>query len=337
MDIYVGIVRSDLRAETRMERSGHPLSGGLKSVPPPPPPRDISASCRNIIKHRDTFVHAPALERKEKPRTSTTPSTNPHPSTANPWHTGRPGAPTTLEKRLSITVAAVAGLIVTVFTAGARKERRPTPWARISVTFNSIVKERNLTTWFHQSLTQLQGSPSERFSPQWTLLPSTYDSEEQGGPRRMTTGEYGGIATVINGSATAPRSLADGKLAGQPKSGMRPATGFIRVDSTDTSRKGSAGSAKSLGEFPALKCGARWRVPGAPTHHSISPSERANSRNQPSVLLLWSDQRRTGYIPILSSFTTSRRPRSEPSSTVSRRIPKLKNVVLDLRGNGRSP
>ena len=48
-----------------------------------------------------------------------------------------------MKKRLSITVAAVAAVIVTVFTAGARKSE-DNAVARNLVTFNSIVKELEL-------------------------------------------------------------------------------------------------------------------------------------------------------------------------------------------------
>ena len=101
-----------------------------------------------------------------------------------------------MKKRLSITVAAVAAVIVTVFTAGARKSE-DNAVARNLVTFNSIVKELELN--YVDSI-----NPDRSFKEAIGAFLSTvdpyteyYDSEEQEALEKMTTGEYGGIGSVI--------------------------------------------------------------------------------------------------------------------------------------------
>ncbi len=236
-----------------------------------------------------------------------------------------------MKKRLSITVAAVAAVIVTVFTAGARKSE-DNAVARNLVTFNSIVKELELN--YVDSI-----NPDRSFKEAIGAFLSTvdpyteyYDSEEQEALEKMTTGEYGGIGSVImerDGSTFVSSPMENSPAA---KSGMRPGDRIIRVDSTDTSRKGVQEVTKLLRGVPGTEVRVRVARPWSADSIIDFTLERAKLQ-EPSVPYYGVINGGTGYIH-LSSFIDKSPAAVRAILEQFQKNPELKNVVLDLRGNG---
>ena len=204
-----------------------------------------------------------------------------------------------MKKRLSITVAAVAAVLVTAFTVGARKSD-DNAVARNLVTFNSIVKELELN--YVDSI-----NPDRSFKEAIGAFLSTvdpyteyYDSEEQEALEKMTTGEYGGIGSVImerDGSTFVSSPMENSPAA---KSGMRPGDRIIRVDSTDTSRKGVQEVTKLLRGVPGTEVRVRVARPWSADSIIDFTLERAKLQ-EPSVPYYGVINGGTGYIH-LSSF-----------------------------------
>ena len=236
-----------------------------------------------------------------------------------------------MKKRLSITVAAVAAVLVTAFTVGARKSD-DNAVARNLVTFNSIVKELELN--YVDSI-----NPDRSFKEAIGAFLSTvdpyteyYDSEEQEALEKMTTGEYGGIGSVImerDGSTFVSSPMENSPAA---KSGMRPGDRIIRLISTDTSRKGVQEVTKLLRGVPGTEVRVRVARPWSADSIIDFTLERAKLQ-EPSVPYYGVINGGTGYIH-LSSFIDKSPAAVRAILEQFQKNPELKNVVLDLRGNG---
>lgn len=236
-----------------------------------------------------------------------------------------------MKKRLSIAAAAAVALLTTAFAVGARKSD-DNAVARNLVTFNSIVKELELN--YVDSI-----NPDRSFKEAIGAFLSTvdpyteyYDSEEQEALEKMTTGEYGGIGSVImerNGSTYVSSPMENSPAA---KGGMRPGDRIIRVDSTDTSRKGVQEVTKLLRGVPGTEVHVRVIRPWSTDSIIDFTLERAKLQ-EPSVPYYGVIDGGTGYIH-LSSFIDKSPVAVRSILEQFKKNPEVKNVVLDLRGNG---
>lgn len=148
----------------------------------------------------------------------------------------------------------------------------------------------------------------------------------------MTTGEYGGIGSVImerDGSTFVSSPMENSPAA---KSGMRPGDRIIRVDSTDTSRKGVQEVTKLLRGVPGTEVRVRVARPWSADSIIDFTLERAKLQ-EPSVPYYGVINGGTGYIH-LSSFIDKSPAAVRAILEQFQKNPELKNVVLDLRGNG---
>ncbi len=289
-------------AETRMEPSGHPLSGDWKNLFRRSTPSRQLCELRNII-NIGYLVMRQALERKESRGLHYTPSTIRIPRQQTLAHRQNPAHPPHYEKRLSITVAAVAAVIVTVFTAGSQKERRQTPWPGISSHSTASSRSWNLTTWIPSIPTAASREAIGAFLSTVDPLYRVLRFGRAGGPRedddhrrirRHRIGDNGARRLHVR----LPRRW---KTRRQPKAACARATGIIRVDSTDTSRKGSAGSDKTPQGVPGTEVRVRVARPwSADSIIDFAPLERAKLQ-EPSVPYYGVINGGTGYIH-LSSF-----------------------------------
>lgn len=236
-----------------------------------------------------------------------------------------------MKKRLSIAAAAAVALLTTAFALGARKSD-DNAVARNLVTFNSIVKELELN--YVDSI-----NPDRSFKEAIGAFLSTvdpyteyYDSEEQEALEKMTTGEYGGIGSVImerDGSTYVSSPMENSPAA---KGGMRPGDRIIRVDSTDTSRKGVQEVTKLLRGVPGTEVQVRVIRPWSTDSIIDFTLERAKLQ-EPSVPYYGVIDGGTGYIH-LSSFIDKSPVAVRSILEQFKKNPEVKNVVLDLRGNG---
>lgn len=236
-----------------------------------------------------------------------------------------------MKKRLSIAAAAAVALLTTAFAVGARKSD-DNAVARNLVTFNSIVKELELN--YVDSI-----NPDRSFKEAIGAFLSTvdpyteyYDSEEQEALEKMTTGEYGGIGSVImerDGSTYVSSPMENSPAA---KVGMRPGDRIIRVDSTDTSRKGVQEVTKLLRGVPGTEVQVRVIRPWSTDSIIDFTLERAKLQ-EPSVPYYGVIDGGTGYIH-LSSFIDKSPVAVRSILEQFKKNPEVKNVVLDLRGNG---
>lgn len=236
-----------------------------------------------------------------------------------------------MKKRLSIAAAAAVALLTTAFAVGARKSD-DNAVARNLVTFNSIVKELELN--YVDSI-----NPDRSFKEAIGAFLSTvdpyteyYDSEEQEALEKMTTGEYGGIGSVImerDGSTYVSSPMENSPAA---KGGMRPGDRIIRVDSTDTSRKGVQEVTKLLRGVPGTEVQVRVIRPWSTDSIIDFTLERAKLQ-EPSVPYYGVIDGGTGYIH-LSSFIDKSPAAVRAILEQFKKNPEVKNVVLDLRGNG---
>ena len=159
-----------------------------------------------------------------------------------------------------------------------------------------------------------------------------YDSEEQEALEKMTTGEYGGIGSVImerDGSTYVSSPMENSPAA---KGGMRPGDRIIRVDSTDTSRKGVQEVTKLLRGVPGTEVHVRVIRPWSTDSIIDFTLERAKLQ-EPSVPYYGVIDGGTGYIH-LSSFIDKSPVAVRSILEQFKKNPEVKNVVLDLRGNG---
>ena len=236
-----------------------------------------------------------------------------------------------MKKRLSIAAAAAVALLTTAFAVGARKSD-DNAVARNLVTFNSIVKELELN--YVDSI-----NPDRSFKEAIGAFLSTvdpyteyYDSEEQEALEKMTTGEYGGIGSVImerDGSTYVSSPMENSPAA---KVGMRPGDRIIRVDSTDTSRKSVQEVTKLLRGVPGTEVQVRVIRPWSTDSIIDFTLERAKLQ-EPSVPYYGVIDGGTGYIH-LSSFIDKSPVAVRSILEQFKKNPEVKNVVLDLRGNG---
>ena len=236
-----------------------------------------------------------------------------------------------MKKRLSIAAAAAVALLTTAFAVGARKSD-DNAVAKNLVTFNSIVKELELN--YVDSI-----NPDRSFKEAIGAFLSTvdpyteyYDSEEQEALEKMTTGEYGGIGSVImerDGSTYVSSPMENSPAA---KGGMRPGDRIIRVDSTDTSRKGVQEVTKLLRGVPGTEVQVRVIRPWSTDSIIDFTLERAKLQ-EPSVPYYGVIDGGTGYIH-LSSFIDKSPVAVRSILEQFKKNPEVKNVVLDLRGNG---
>ncbi len=159
-----------------------------------------------------------------------------------------------------------------------------------------------------------------------------YNSEEQASLKSMTSGAYGGIGSYImerEGGVYISEPYEGSPAA---EAGLRPGDRIIRVDTTDTR------GMKSDKVIPMLKgvpdTDVRIRVLRPYTQDSIvDVTVRRRKLVMPSVAYYGVVDGSTGYIK-LTSFMERTPQEVRAALEAFKADPRVKNVVLDLRGNG---
>ena len=203
--------------------------------------------------------------------------------------------------------------------------------ARNLTTFNAIVKE--LKDNYVDSIAPDRAFGAAIDALLGTIDPYTeyYPVEEQDALQKMTTGEYGGIGSYLmdRDSSTYISAPMEGSPAA--RAGIKAGDRILRVDSIDVSHKLSADVTKVLRGRPETPVTIQLLRPYAKDSIVTVTLQRELLR-QPSVPY-YTVFDNTGYI-LLTSFINKSPAEVKAALEEFKADPRVKNIVLDLRGNG---
>lgn len=206
-----------------------------------------------------------------------------------------------------------------------------TALGRNLVTFNAIVQE--LQNNYVDSL-----QPDVAFKQAIAALLETvdpyteyYPADDQEMLQKMTTGEYGGIGSYLmdRDSSTYISAPMEGTPAA--RAGIRAGDRILKVDSIDVSRKLSADVTKVLRGRPNTPVTITLQRPYT-TDSIFTVTLTRELLQQPSVPY-FNVIGNTGYIQ-LTSFINKSPAEVKTALEAFKANPEVKNIVIDLRGNG---
>lgn len=233
-------------------------------------------------------------------------------------------------RKFAFTV--VAFLLAAIITAYAAPQKSgDAALARNLTTFNAIVKE--LQDNYVDSIAPDRAFGAAIDALLGTIDPYTeyYPVEEQDALQKMTTGEYGGIGSYLmdRDSSTYISAPMEGSPAA--RAGIKAGDRILRVDSIDVSHKLSADVTKVLRGRPETPVTIQLMRPYAKDSIVTVTLQRELLR-QPSVPY-YTVFGNTGYI-LLTSFINKSPAEVKAALEEFKADPRVKNIVLDLRGNG---
>lgn len=205
--------------------------------------------------------------------------------------------------------------------------------ARNLTVFNSLVKE--LERNYVDTIRTEEAFKTSIKALLSTIDPYTeyYTSDDQEELSKLTTGEYAGIGSYLmerDGSTfiSAPYENSPAALAG-----LKPGDKILRVDTTDVSGKPSAVVSKLLRGQPGTTVSVRVLRPFAKDSIVDVSIERKKIQTPSMPYATFIDSTGTGYVR-LTSFIDKSPQEVRGALEGFKANPRLKNVVLDLRGNG---
>lgn len=233
-------------------------------------------------------------------------------------------------RKFAFTV--VAFLLAAIITAYAAPQKSgDAALARNLTTFNAIVKE--LQDNYVDSIAPDRAFGAAIDALLGTIDPYTeyYPVEEQDALQKMTTGEYGGIGSYLMDRDSS--TYISAPMEGSPavRAGIKAGDRILRVDSIDVSHKLSADVTKVLRGRPETPVTIQLLRPYAKDSIVTVTLQRELLR-QPSVPY-YTVFDNTGYI-LLTSFINKSPAEVKAALEEFKADPRVKNIVLDLRGNG---
>lgn len=234
-------------------------------------------------------------------------------------------------RKTALTLLSATLAIAGIAAVSSPRQSGDAALARNLTTFNAIVKE--LQDNYVDSIAPDRAFKAAIGSLLETVDPYTvyYPVEEQEDLQKMTTGEYGGIGSYLmdRDSSTYISAPMEGSPAA--RAGIRAGDRILRVDSLDVSRKLSADVTKVLRGRPNTRVSMRLLRPFA-QDSIIDVTLVRELLQQPSVpyhAVLGN----TGYIQLTSFISKSA---AEVKSVLEefKADPRVRNIVIDLRGNG---
>lgn len=233
-------------------------------------------------------------------------------------------------KKAFFTLLAVVAILI-AGSATAQLKSGDAALNRNITTFNSIVKE--LQNNYVDSI-----KPDEAFKAAIDGLLSTVDPytvyyplEEQEELQKMTTGEYGGIGAYLMDRDSA--TYISAPMEGSPavRAGIKAGDKILRVDSVDVSKKLSADVTKILRGKPNTSVSLTLMRP-IPNDSVFTVNIMREKLSVPSVPY-YDVIGNTGYIQ-LTQFVDKSPSEVKTALESFKANPDVKNIVLDLRGNG---
>ena len=228
--------------------------------------------------------------------------------------------------------ALLAAAAMVAAPAEKPKESGDAALMRNLTTFNSIVTE--LQTHYVDSL-----APDRAFKQAIRGLLSTVDpyteyyaSDEKEAIEKMTTGEFGGIGSYLMERDSSTYISAPMEDSPSARAGLRAGDRLMMVDTVDVSRMGSSKVTKLLRGVPETKVKVRVLRPYA--KDSLLDIEIVRGKlHEPSMQYSRLDSDGTGYLQ-LSSFISSSPDEVRSVLEEFKGSGRLRNLVIDLRGNG---
>ncbi|MDE6382155.1 MAG: S41 family peptidase [Muribaculaceae bacterium] len=233
-------------------------------------------------------------------------------------------------KKFALTAA--AAILAAIITAYAAPQRSAdAALARNLTTFNAIVKE--LQDNYVDSIAPDRAFDAAIDALLATIDPYTeyYPAEEQDALQKMTTGEYGGIGSYLMDRDSSTYISAPMENSPAARAGIKAGDKILKVDSIDVSRKLSADVTKVLRGRPNTPVTMTLLRPYA-EDSIITVSLVREMLQQPSVPY-YTVVGNTGYI-LLTSFINKSPAEVKAALEEFKGDPRVKNIVLDLRGNG---
>lgn len=222
-------------------------------------------------------------------------------------------------------------ILPVVALAGFANKSGDAALARNLSTFNAIVQE--LRNNYVDSLQPDVAFKEAIAAFLETVDPYTefYPADEQDALQKMTTGEYGGIGSYLMDRDSSTYISAPMEDSPAARAGIRAGDRILKVDSLDVSRKTSADVTKVLRGTPNTPVTMTLLRPYA-QDSIITVSLVREKMQQPSVPY-YGVIGNTGYIQLTSFISKS--PAEVKSALESfKASPEVRNIVIDLRGNG---
>lgn len=229
-------------------------------------------------------------------------------------------------------LTAAAAILAAIITAYAAPQKSAdAALARNLTTFNSIVKE--LQDNYVDSIAPDRAFDAAIDALLATIDPYTeyYPAEEQDALQKMTTGEYGGIGSYLMDRDSSTYISAPMENSPAVRAGIKAGDRILKVDSIDVSRKLSADVTKVLRGRPNTPVTMTLLRPYA-EDSIITVSLVREMLQQPSVPY-HTVVGNTGYI-LLTSFINKSPAEVKAVLEEFKGDPRVRNIVLDLRGNG---
>ena len=229
-------------------------------------------------------------------------------------------------------LTAAAAILAAIITAYAAPQKSAdAALARNLTTFNSIVKE--LQDNYVDSIAPDPAFDAAIDALLATIAPYTeyYPAEEQDALQKMTTGEYGGIGSYLMDRDSSTYVSAPMENSPAARAGIKAGDRILKVDSIDVSRKLSADVTKVLRGRPNTPVTMTLLRPYA-EDSIITVSLVREMLQQPSVPY-HTVVGNTGYI-LLTSFINKSPAEVKAVLEEFKGDPRVRNIVLDLRGNG---
>lgn len=224
---------------------------------------------------------------------------------------------------------AAAGLISSV--GFANEKSHDAALQRNLNIFNSLVKELELN--YVDSIRTDEAFKTAIGALLSTIDPYTeyYDSDDRESLTKMTTGEYGGIGSYI--MEREKTAFISGPMEGSPSAlaGLKSGDKILRVDTINVIGKGSDFVTSLLRGEPETTVHVTVERPFV-TDSILTFDILRKKLQQPSVPL-YTVFGNTGYIR-LTSFIDKSPAEVRTALEEFKKNPEVKNIVLDLRGNG---
>lgn len=232
-------------------------------------------------------------------------------------------------RKYLISFAAVCAVAVAIFAAPQKSADGSL--ARNLTTFNAIVKELQNNYVDSIAPDRAFGAAIDAFLGTVDPYTEYYPVEEQETLQKMTTGEFGGIGAYLMDRDSA--TYISAPMNGSPavRAGVRAGDKILKVDSIDVSRKLSADVTKVLRGRPNTAVNLKLLRPYA-KDSIIEVSIVRELIQQPSVPF-YKVIGNTGYIQ-LTSFINKSPAEVKTALEAFKADPDVKNIVIDLRGNG---